>query len=835
MALYDVSVGNVPQTSDVNQLVDVFSGLHDVGTINLAPKVLPPTTVGFSLALQAGSTLGVGVYQYKFTYVTGYYKTDGTLVKTGETDGSPFLPITTTTGNTTVKITLPIPTAPSVVATNIYRTHVGGTVSQFVATVKDGTTTYTDSKADTSVGANIPTTNTTGTFLGGNTFIGAGTRAFTGVTNLATITTPGFYYMTTTESAAMTDHPEPNTAGWFLFVSQTGTIGEVYQEITKNSTNGTERFIRVVGTTAVGAWESMQTAALTNYNGYIISLTVDLDTVFASGFYYLGSVARPLSPNKPMDANMVIQVYQYTTTTTLQIATMMTNSANSIRQWVRYASTNVWGPWREVAWSDSSVQKTGDTMTGNLGLATMSFNNVSGMTFDIYGNIKAPSTASDTASWNVTNKAGTMIFKLPVGNNNANAYVYTPLQIDDTLNIRTSDTGDVKPVITTRSDGDTTGNLGFGVAITGGGLTVIGGGESAGNQLADPSLTGGSESLWLTADSYATVRTNMQNGLDPTVNKDFVFGSDGSTVLPGTLKWASIANVGDANAITASGFYYLNTTATNIPVATFGFYVIHEDYGDGLGAYQIAFKSSVNQDVYTRRKTGGNWQAWTQFAMQGTAASFSSMTSTGATTVSRTGTQMLSLNQQDYDSSLAIGAGNQPYNYIGFNDKNATWKAYVGFPSGSNGSFRINNTLGDIQLTQNTGAKVTTLKNTLDDGNGNITAVGTASSIGIEAWTAPTLLNAWTVYNSYNAGYYKNSFGEVNLRGYITGGTKTSGTALFTLPAGYRPKQAMVFNVTTNGISVMVAISTVGSVTLNGDFSTGTYLSLDTISFRAEQ
>jgi hypothetical protein len=165
MALYNVAVGGLPQASDLNQLIDIFNGVHDVGTITFAPVVSAPTTTGFSLATQAGTTLGVGVYQYKFTYVTGYYKSDGTLVITGETDGSPFISITTTTGNTTVKVTLPVPAVSAVCATRIYRTTVGGSSSKLVATVKDGTTIYTDSIADGSLGAGVPLSNTTGTKL----------------------------------------------------------------------------------------------------------------------------------------------------------------------------------------------------------------------------------------------------------------------------------------------------------------------------------------------------------------------------------------------------------------------------------------------------------------------------------------------------------------------------------------------------------------------------------------------------------------------------------------------------------------------------------------------
>jgi hypothetical protein len=165
MALYNVAIGGLPQASDLNQLIDIFNGAHDIGTLSLAPVVSVPATTGFALTAQAGTTLGVGAYNYQFTYVTGYYKSDGTLVFTGETPASPALAITTATGSTTVKVTLPVPAATSVVATRIYRTAVGGSTYGLIATVKDGTLVYTDSTADASRGAVPPGTNTTGTDL----------------------------------------------------------------------------------------------------------------------------------------------------------------------------------------------------------------------------------------------------------------------------------------------------------------------------------------------------------------------------------------------------------------------------------------------------------------------------------------------------------------------------------------------------------------------------------------------------------------------------------------------------------------------------------------------
>lgn len=166
MSLYPITSGLVPQASDVQQLNNIFNGSHDIGQVNLAPVVTAPTTTGFSFATQSGGSLGVGNYQYVFTYVTGQYKTDGiTLQITGETLASSSLSVTTTSTNKSVKVTLPNPGPVSIVATRIYRTAVGGSTYGLIATVKDGVTSYTDTTADGSRGAAPPTTNTTGTIL----------------------------------------------------------------------------------------------------------------------------------------------------------------------------------------------------------------------------------------------------------------------------------------------------------------------------------------------------------------------------------------------------------------------------------------------------------------------------------------------------------------------------------------------------------------------------------------------------------------------------------------------------------------------------------------------
>jgi hypothetical protein len=63
-----------------------------------------------------------------------------------------------------------------------------------------------------------------------------------------------------------------------------------------------------------------------------------------------------------------------------------------------------------------------------------------------------------------------------------------------------------------------------------------------------------------------------------------------------------------------------------------------------------------------------------------------------------------------------------------------------------------------------------------------------------ETWHTATLQNGWTVPASQNAPAYRlQPDGTVEMRGWTTGGTKTDGTILLNLPAGYRPTNNYVF------------------------------------------
>ncbi len=124
-----------------------------------------PPLAGMTATLVAGSSLGVGSYQYAVTFLT----------PGGETPPSPLLSISTTSGNQQVNLgNIPVgPTSTatpgvavnSVIGRNLYRTQVGGSQFLLLATLANNTSmSYSDIAPDsTLVGRPAPpAVNTSG-------------------------------------------------------------------------------------------------------------------------------------------------------------------------------------------------------------------------------------------------------------------------------------------------------------------------------------------------------------------------------------------------------------------------------------------------------------------------------------------------------------------------------------------------------------------------------------------------------------------------------------------------------------------------------------------------
>lgn len=100
---------------------------------------------------------------------------------------------------------------------------------------------------------------------------------------------------------------------------------------------------------------------------------------------------------------------------------------------------------------------------------------------------------------------------------------------------------------------------------------------------------------------------------------------------------------------------------------------------------------------------------------------------------------------------------------------------------------------------------------------GNWVALGRLAPTTDDAWAAPSLTAPWANFGSgYQAARYRlYASGDVGIEGVVgTGATSVSGTsALFTLPAGYRPVDTVMTAQVMNGNAVrQLTINNLGQV-----------------------
>ena len=115
------------------------------------------------------------------------------------------------------------------------------------------------------------------------------------------------------------------------------------------------------------------------------------------------------------------------------------------------------------------------------------------------------------------------------------------------------------------------GSNGDGVYIGADGLTVIGAGESVGAVLADTSLAGGAETLWLTSDNQINFYTDYQNDGWASSTPTMTIGSDGalkmadlgySFVTPAMGDILSIASTGGLQFDASNNALYIHESST---------------------------------------------------------------------------------------------------------------------------------------------------------------------------------------------------------------------------------------------------------------------------------
>jgi len=102
-------------------------------------------------------------------------------------------------------------------------------------------------------------------------------------------------------------------------------------------------------------------------------------------------------------------------------------------------------------------------------------------------------------------------------------------------------------------------------------------------------------------------------------------------------------------------------------------------------------------------------------------------------------------------------------------------------------------------------------------------------------WSNFSLQNGWATYGGVFATpqYTKTSDNLVSLKGLIRSGTTSSGTAVATLPAGFRPAERLLFTTASSGAHARLDIQPNGQVLfMNG--SSG-WFSLDGVTFVADQ
>lgn len=136
------------------------------------------------------------------------------------------------------------------------------------------------------------------------------------------------------------------------------------------------------------------------------------------------------------------------------------------------------------------------------------------------------------------------------------------------------------------------------------------------------------------------------------------------------------------------------------------------------------------------------------------------------------------------------------------------------------GTTKADLSLGNVDNTSDANKPVSTAQ---------ATAIALKANSAVEAWTAPTLLGTWAnlggIYET--AGYMKDNFGVVRLKGVIGSGSGN----IFVLPVGYRPSKTKIYPIIANGALGDVRIDSDGTVKLYG--GSGAYITLDCVSFLA--
>lgn len=155
-AMVDGTAGNLTPGTFLYAVTFVNANGETTGSATASATITRLTAPSAPSASQTtgGSLTALGVYKYKVTF------TDAA----GETTGSSETTITLTGSNNAVNLSsIAISSDARTTGRKIYRTVAGGATFKLLTTIGDNsTTTYADTTADGSLGADIPGTNTSG-------------------------------------------------------------------------------------------------------------------------------------------------------------------------------------------------------------------------------------------------------------------------------------------------------------------------------------------------------------------------------------------------------------------------------------------------------------------------------------------------------------------------------------------------------------------------------------------------------------------------------------------------------------------------------------------------
>lgn len=95
------------------------------------------------------------------------------------------------------------------------------------------------------------------------------TQGVPSVTSIDKIKAPGYYYLSTSQSSALTDHPDKGVAGWFLEVSPRNDINTFNQTLIRNTSvqPDMQQYTRRVVDGVAGPWKNLMTSKKTLWSG----------------------------------------------------------------------------------------------------------------------------------------------------------------------------------------------------------------------------------------------------------------------------------------------------------------------------------------------------------------------------------------------------------------------------------------------------------------------------------------------------------------------------------------------------------------------------------------